>query len=142
MNPAAEYVRALLYPGEEHFSPKHLATFAVEALSDPHVKIKGLSIMIAYVLVLVADKATWPGQRERIRKRLAQAVGRIPEVKFQYGLHNALGERDELRFYAQSNSENILAECRKVDDLLFERAVRRVLKQRLKEIMKMPEPQK
>ena len=136
MNPAKEFIQALVYPGEEEFSPKHLATFAVETLSDPYIKIKNLSMMIAYILVLIADKATWPGQRERIRKRFADAVGSIPEVKFRYALREGFGERKDLELRAKVNSEAIILECRKVDDEAFERAVSRVLKRRLTVITK------
>ncbi len=131
MNPATEFIQALVYPGEQTFSPKHLATFAVETLSDPHIRIKNLSMMIAYILVLIADKATWPGQRERIRKRFADAVGRIPEVKFRYALQIDPRDRGELKLQAKVNSGAVIRECKKVDDAPFERAVSRVLKRRL-----------
>lgn len=130
MNPAKEFIRALVYPGEEEFSPKHLATFAVETQSDPYIKIKDLSMMIAYILALIADKATWPGQRERIRKRFADAVGSIPEVKFRHALQEGFWERKDLELRAKANSEAVIRECQKVDDEAFARAVSRVLKRR------------
>lgn len=136
MNPATEFIQALVYPGEESFSPKHLATFAVETLSDPYIKIKDLSIMIAYILTLIADKATWPGQRERIRKSFADAVGSIPEVKFRYALREDFGDREALLLRAKVNTEAVLCECRRVDDAAFERAVGRVLRRRLAAILK------
>ncbi len=86
--------------------------------------------MIAYILTLIADKAAWPGQREHIRKRFAEAVGSIPEVKFRDALREGLGDRKDLELCAGENSEAVVRECRKVDDEAFERAVRRVLKRK------------
>lgn len=117
MNPAVEFMNALLYPEEEpSFSPKHLAEFAVETLSDPHIGIKNLSMMLSYILTLIADRATWPGQRERIRKRFAEAVGRIPKAKLRYRRSNGFRDRCELLGWAEEESERLARECRKLDD--------------------------
>jgi len=130
--PGIEFINALVYPEEESFSPKHLAEFAVEALTDPHIRIRNLSLVIPYCLVLVADKANWPGQRERFRKRFAEAIARIPEIKLEYAFEGGGYERGELEEQARINAESILRECGKVDDLEFEQAVKRALKRRLR----------
>ena len=134
VNPATEFVNALVYPGEEPFSPKHLAQFAVETYGDPYIKIKGLSIMMAYCLVLIADKATWPGQRGRIRKRFAEAIGQIPAIKFEYRMKENFGTRAELKLRAGEETEALILECRKVDDASFVRATVREIKRNLKNL--------
>lgn len=130
-NPATEFIKALVYPGEEPFSPKHLAEFAVETLSDPYIKIKDLSIMMAYILPLIADKANWPGQRGRIRKRFAETIGRIPAIKFEYRIKGGFGERSELERLAREEAEALIRECRKVNDEPFVRAAVRAVKRQL-----------
>ena len=134
MNPAREFVKALVYPGEESFSPKHLAQFAVETLSDPYLKIEDLSIMIAYILSLIADKATWPGQRGRIRKRFAEALGQIPIIKFKYCMKEKFGTPRELKEKARENAKALIRECRKVNDGPFVRAAVRAIKRQVKEM--------
>lgn len=47
LNPATEFIQELIRPGIEEFSPKHLAEFAVETLSDPHIRIQNLSMMLS-----------------------------------------------------------------------------------------------
>lgn len=128
MNPATEFIRALMYPGEEPFSPKHLAEFAVETLSDPYLKIKDLSLMIAYILPLIADRANWPGQRERIRKRFAEAIGRIPAVKFKCRRQDFVVSRRELKRLATQEAEALIRECRKINDEEFVRTAIRAVK--------------
>lgn len=127
-NPATEFIKQLVYPGEEQFSPKHLAQFAVETLSDPYIKIKDLSLMMAYILPLIADQANWPGQRERIRRRFAEAIGRIPAVKFEYRLRENFGKRPELERLAGEEAEALIRECRKLNDDEFIRAAIRFIK--------------
>ncbi len=138
MNPATEFINALIYPGEEDFSPKHLAEFAVDVLSDPYIKIKDLSIMIAYILPLIADRANWPGQRERIRKRFAEAIGRIPAVKFKYRMRERFGDRPDLERLAMEEAELLVRECRKVDDEKFVRAATKEIKRHLRTILSRP----
>ena len=134
MDPAKEFIRNLVYPGEEPFSPKHLAQFAVETLSDPYIKIEGLALMIAYILPLIADKATWPGQRERIRKRFAEAIGRIPAVKFEYRVREKFATRAEAKQIAKEQSEALIRECRKINDDEFVRATVRSIERCFKKI--------
>ena len=117
-NPAKEFVTALLYP-EQPFSPKHLSHFAVEVFDDPYVKVKDLSIMIAHILPLIADKANWPGQREIIRRRFALAIGRIPLIKYRYWIKDELYEPLEAEALARQCAEALIKECRKVDDEEF-----------------------
>lgn len=129
VNPAKEFISALVYPGEEQFSPKHLAEFAVETLSDPYIKIKGLSIMIAYILPLIADRANWPGQRERIRKRFAEAIGRIPRVKFEYRMKEfVVEEPEEVKRLAVEETVMLIRECREINDDEFVRAAVRAIR--------------
>jgi len=129
VNPAKEFIRGLVSPGDEEFSPKHLAEFAVETLSDPHLEIRDLSIFLAYILALIADKANWPGQRERIRRRFALAVGRIPSVKLEYRMRDCDENPAGMKLRAGEEARALIAECGKVNDEAFVgdavRAVRR-----------------
>lgn len=118
MNPATEFIQALVYPRDPdcEFSAKHLAEFACEVFADPYLKIKDLSIMIGYILPLIADKAVWPGQRERIRKRFAKAIGGILKMKYRYRKREYRYDLEELIPMAAADASGLIRECRKVDD--------------------------
>ncbi len=128
MNPIKEFINALVYPGEEEFSPKHLAEFAVDVLSDPYLKMKDIPLMLAYILPLIADKATWPGQRERIRKRFAEAVGQVAPIKYEYFIKEKLWTRAQLKVSGKKAINALIQGCRKIDDEEFVRAAVREIK--------------
>ena len=136
-NSAKEFVTALLYP-EQPFSPKHLSHFAVEVLEDPSLKIKDLSIMIAHILPLIADRAQWPGQREIIRRRFANALGRIPVIKYNYWIKQMREEKLESVFQAHQCGEKLIQECRKVNDEEFVRDAVRQIRRNLRKITILP----